>query len=260
MSQNRWKIWKVIICFMGLGMVAAKARACADGISVAEQASVSVVPDEAQVALSIETVDSDLDVALQKNSDASVDLKGYLRKEGARSVEMDPPIIETHFRPVNYATAEGPKSVTGYAVRTTVSFVVPRLSELKVLTSGALEHGASAVLATLLRSSQIDKARADARRQALEKAQARAIEAAKQVGQAPGLLTDIDESAPQLQSWSSFAILSAQRSDMYSQGNLLIAPSIYGPTVDQLSANRITVSSSVRVCLGFKEPTSREKR
>jgi len=235
-------------------------RACADGICASEQSSAKATPDQATLAVSVESTNEDVDVALQKNADSLGKLKEYFKKEGVRALETDPAIIESRYAQ-NYTSGVMAKTVNGYNVRTTVTAQITKLSDLKILTAGALMHGATALLAVQLGSSQLGQAKTQARQQALEKAKAKALDMAKQVGQSAGLVTTVDETAvPQV--WSTFATMSAQRSEaQYAQMNLLTNNG-YGYQAQgelPLESDKLVVTSSVRVCMEFKDLAAREK-
>lgn len=232
---------------------------CQDGISVTEQASVKVIPDEATLVLSVENLESDVDVALQKNSDDLSKLKGYLKKEGLVSVAVDPPIIENRYAQ-SYANGVTSQSLSGYAIRTTVTGLLKDLSKVKVVSAGAIGHGATYMMGIQLRSSEFDQAHDRARLEALKKAKARAVELAQQLGQPVGMVADVSEiSVPQ--PWSTFNILSAVQTQGMVRASLANLSS-YGmaiPTDTAIESNKIIASSSISLCMEFKDVPAHNK-
>ncbi len=165
----------------------------ADGtlLSVSAQAEAKRVPDVATISAGVVTQASDANAAMRANAEQMDKVMAAIRAAGI--AERD---IQTTGISVNpeYRYAENqPPTITGYQASNTVSLKVREVARLGKVLDALVASGANQVNGPSFEIDQPEAAYDEARRAALDKAQARAAMYAKTLGMRVRRIVSISE-------------------------------------------------------------------
>lgn len=184
-----------------IGALAAAARNPVEGnsaegsspriISVSGVGQVSVVPDEVNIALGVETFDASLAAAKKENDDRMGRLVKIAPGFGiaASGVRLDPVYVEPY-----YEARDGRRQLQGYYVRRRVEMTLTDLTKFEALMSSAIEAGANCVHAVNFDVRASETLQQEARRLAIKDAQSKARSVADDMGVALSRPQTITES------------------------------------------------------------------
>jgi uncharacterized protein YggE len=161
-------------------------------ISVAGEAVVYVVPDEAIVRFGIETYDPALHAATDANDAARGRLLKALRSAGIeeRNIQADHEGVEIIYPS---GSSSPPGAIAGYRVRRAYAVTLKTVSRLDELLRLVLTNGVNHVDGYELRTTELRKYRDDVRKKAVRAAREKAQALAGELGCAVGLPTTIGE-------------------------------------------------------------------
>lgn len=152
-------------------------------ITVTGDAELQVAPDEAILALSVESIDKDLAKAKQANDQGALAILAAAEAHGLTDAEIAADRIAIEPR---YEWTAGRRSFLGYAVRKSIALTLRDLGRFEGLLGAVLHAGATHFSGVTFRTSELrkhrDAARAAAIRAAKEKAEALAGELGQKLG------------------------------------------------------------------------------
>lgn len=145
-------------------------------ISLTTSETVEVIPDMAEITLTIRTEDQSASVCQQKNTEKLNQLLGYLKE-----LKFEDESIKTSGFALNprYKWTNNEQQFVGYEMRTTVVVTDVPMDQVGSMLSEAVENGANEIDSVSYFSSQYD--------QAYNQALAKAIELSKTKGEALAL-------------------------------------------------------------------------
>lgn len=152
-------------------------------ITVSGDADLQVAPDEAILALSVESIDKDLAKAKNANDQGVLAILAAAEAHGLTEGQIAADRIAIEPR---YEWAAGRRNFLGYAVRKSIALTLRDLARFEGLLGAVLHAGATHFSGVTFRTSELrkhrDAARAVAIRAAKEKAEALAGELGQKVG------------------------------------------------------------------------------
>lgn len=160
-------------------------------LSVSSSAEASRVPDIANVSAGVVTQAADADAAMQANSAQMQKVMAAIRKAGIAERDVQTTGVNVHPR-YDYRDNTPPK-ITGYQATNTVSIKVRDIGELGDVLDGLVASGANQVHGPSFDIDDKDAVYDEARRAALEKAQARATMYADALGMRVRRIASISE-------------------------------------------------------------------
>ena len=204
MTRNRLPL-RTLMLAIALATGTAMTAACAqtstpvapivssDGtlLSISAEASSKRVPDIATISTGVVTRAADSNAAMRQHADQMAKVMAALK--GAGIAERDIQTSGINLNPqYHYQQNEAPK-ITGYEARNTVSVKVRDLGKLGKIMDTLVAQGANELNGPSFEVDKPDEAYDEARRAALEKAQARAEMYAKTLGLKVRRIVSIDE-------------------------------------------------------------------
>ncbi|MGY0504084.1 SIMPL domain-containing protein [Luteimonas sp. e5] len=171
------------------------AIASADGtlLSVSAEASAKRVPDVATISTGVVTRAADTSTAMNQNAEQMSKVMAALKQAGIpeRDIRTSGISLNPDYR---YRENE-PAQIVGYQARNTVSVKVRDIRKLGRIIDTLVAQGANEINGPSFEIDKPDEAYDEARRAALEKAQARAEMYAKTLGLRVRRIVSIDESS-----------------------------------------------------------------
>ncbi|RMH91176.1 SIMPL domain-containing protein [Lysobacter pythonis] len=167
--------------------------ASSDGtlLSVSAEASSTRVPDIAMISTGVVSRAADTATAMRQNAEQMAKVMAALKQAGIAERDIQTSGINLNPQ-YHYQQNETPK-ITGYEARNTVSVKVRDLSKLGKTMDTLVAQGANELNGPNFQVDKPDEAYDEARRGALEKAQARAGMYAKTLGLRVRRIVSIDE-------------------------------------------------------------------
>ncbi len=160
-------------------------------LSVSAEASSHRVPDVATLSTGVVTRGADTTAAMRQNADQMAKVMAALKAAGIP--ERDIQTSGINLNPNYHYEQNQPPRITGYEARNTVSVKVRDLSRLGKIMDTLVAQGANELNGPSFEVDKPDEAYDEARRAALEKAQARAAMYAKTLGLRVRRIVSIDE-------------------------------------------------------------------
>ena len=167
-------------------------------VNVSGTAEVLVVPDQAEVRMTVQTLDMDLQVARSRN-DALVQQVFRIATE----LQIDPADVQTDIISVRPEYTDDddspqPPKFLGYEMSKRIVIVVRDIKALERLIPGILRAGVNQLDAVELQSSKIREHADEARALAVRAAREKAAAMAKELGQSIGKAIHISETQNQI--------------------------------------------------------------
>ncbi|MBW8823888.1 MAG: SIMPL domain-containing protein [Xanthomonadales bacterium] len=168
--------------------------ASSDGtlLSVSAEASSKRVPDVATISTGVVTRAADANAAMRQNADQMAKVMAAIKAAGV--AERDIQTSGVNLNPNYNYTPNKPPKINGYEARNTVSIKVRDIGKLGKVMDSLVAAGANDLNGPSFEVDKPDEAYDEARRGALEKAQARAEMYAKALGLRVRRIVSIDES------------------------------------------------------------------
>jgi len=168
--------------------------ASSDGtlLSVSAEASSKRVPDVATISTGVVTRAADANAAMRQNADQMAKVMAAIKAAGV--AERDIQTSGENLNPNYNYTRNKPPKINGYEARNTVSIKVRDIGKLGKVMDSLVAAGANDLNGPSFEVDKPDEAYDEARRGALEKAQARAEMYAKALGLRVRRIVSIDES------------------------------------------------------------------
>ena len=160
-------------------------------VSVSADASSKRVPDVATISTGVVTRGADTNTAMRQNAEQMAKVMAALKAAGIPERDIQTSGINLNPQYV-YQQNETPR-ITGYEARNTVSVKVRDLTKLGKIMDTLVAQGANELNGPSFEVDKPDEAYDEARRAALEKAQARAEMYAKTLGLRVRRIVSIDE-------------------------------------------------------------------
>ncbi|MBS0198942.1 MAG: SIMPL domain-containing protein [Proteobacteria bacterium] len=170
------------------------AIASSDGtlLSVSAEASSKRVPDVATISTGVVTRGTDANAAMRDNANQMAKVMAAIKASGI--AERDIQTSGVNLNPNYTYTPNKPPKINGYEARNTVSVKVRDIGKLGKVMDSLVAAGANDLNGPSFEVDKPDEAYDEARRGALEKAQARAEMYAKALGLRVRRIVSIDES------------------------------------------------------------------
>ena len=160
-------------------------------LSVSAEATSKRVPDVATISTGVVTRGADSNAAMRENADQMAKVLAALK--GAGIPERDIRTAGVNLNPQYHYAENQPPKITGYEARNTVSVKVRDLGKLGKIMDTLVAEGANELNGPSFEVDKPDEAYDEARRAALEKAQARAEMYAKALNLRVRRIVSIDE-------------------------------------------------------------------
>ena len=162
-------------------------------LSVSAEATSKRVPDVATISTGVVTRGADSNAAMRENADQMAKVLAALK--GAGIPERDIRTTGVNLNPQYQYAENQPPKITGYEARNTVSVKVRDLGKLGKIMDTLVAEGANELNGPSFEVDKPDEAYDEARRAALEKAQARAEMYAKALNLRVRRIVSIDETS-----------------------------------------------------------------
>ena len=222
-------------------------------ILVTGESVVYVQPDKIIVSLGIETWDSSIVAAKQKNDDIMKKTIAAIEKCGIRkkAIQTDSLSIQPTYKDVNwprYGTIEG------YVVQNALIVTLTNVSKVEGMISSALEAGVTHIHNVDFQTTELRKYRDQARHLALEAAREKARDMASVYDQTVGKPLQINENQSYggyYWSWNGWG--SRGRNQTMSQNSFVNAPSASEEELDTLALGKIGIRANVQVTFELKD-------
>ena len=161
-------------------------------LSVSAEATSKRVPDVATISTGVVTRGADTNTAMRQNAEQMAKVMAALK--GAGIAERDIQTAGVSLNPQYHYEQNQPPRITGYEARNTVSVKVRDLGKLGKIMDTLVAQGANELNGPSFEVDKPEEAYDEARRAALEKAQARAEMYAKALNLRVRRIVSIDES------------------------------------------------------------------
>ena len=160
-------------------------------ITVSGSAQISVVPDQIDIGIGVETFAPTVDAATSQNDTAIRAITAALRK---LAIEPEKIRTETMSLDIAYRSSDHPsRGIEGFFAKKTLTVRVPDAATAEKAVTAALANGANRILGIDYNTSQLRKLRDDARVRASQAAREKAQALAAQFGAKIGRPTSIQE-------------------------------------------------------------------
>lgn len=171
--------------------------------SVDGEATVDLVPDVAKFSVSVVTDGgNDVTSVQQENAKKMDNVTSFLADSGVEKKDLK---TDTYNLVPRYSTPNclglsvcPPASIVGYSLNQTVRVTVRDKSKIGDLLSGCVSRGANSVTEVTFTVDDEDAHKTAARKEAIEKAQEKAVEIARDAGFSIGKLVSIYETQPMM--------------------------------------------------------------
>lgn len=220
-------------------------------IVVNGEAVVNVQPDKIVITFGVETRDSDIIAAKQKNNDIMRKALTAIKECGIeeKDIQTDYLSIEPRWRN-DYNKDE----FLGYFVRNTLVVTLNDTKKVEELITKVLQSGVNYIHGINFQTTEFKKYREEARELALRAAQEKAEKMASVLGQTIGLPLQISENYPGLPGryYSSWWGASWGRDPGMSQNIIQEAPGNTGEISDTIALGKIAIRANVSVVFELK--------
>lgn len=157
---------------------AAPVHVATDGtlLSVSAQAETTRVPDIAHLSTGVVTQAADAEAAMQANATRMTEVIAAIREAGVaeRDIQTSGVNLDPQYRYADASRQNQPPTITGYEARNTVNITVRDIGELGETMDALVAVGANQINGPSFEVDDKESAYDEARRAAIEKAQARA--------------------------------------------------------------------------------------
>jgi uncharacterized protein YggE len=167
-------------------------------ITVTGEAQVIASPNQAVVAVGLETVNAKFPAAKAANDDLLHQVLGVAQRVGIESKHIQTDHISLH---PNQDWRGNRQVIKDYSARRTLLLTLENLSTLERLLSDLLEAGVSHIHEVEFRTTSLKRYRDEARAHAIQAAQAKARALAGALGQGVGQPLVIQENKDEWQAW-----------------------------------------------------------
>ncbi len=190
-------------------------------ISVSGNAVVHVKPDKIVVNLGIDTWDTDITVAKQKNAETLSRVIAAVQEVGIPedALQTDYLAIDPQWK--NFHTDEE-KIIIGYFVRNRLTVTLAEVEKIEDLLTSALASGVNQIYGLNFQTTELKKYREEAREEALKAAKEKAEKMSAVLGQRVGIPVHILEK--DTNSWEGFGMVQMQSHDGAGAGEM--SPSV----------------------------------
>jgi uncharacterized protein len=190
-------------------------------ISVSGDAVVHVKPDKIVVNLGIDTWDTDITVAKQKNAETLSRVITAVQEIGIPEDALQTDYLSIDPQWNNLHTNEE-KTIVGYFVRNRLTVTLSEVEKIEDLFTSALEAGVNQIYGLHFQSTELKKHREEAREEALKAAKEKAEKMSAVLGQRVGSPIHILEK--DIDSWGGFGMAQIQLNDGTGAGGM--SPSV----------------------------------
>jgi len=221
-------------------------------IAVNGEAVVNVKPDKIIITLGIETSDTDMAAAKQKNSDIMKKTMAAMKGLGVPEREIQTDYLSIEPRWKNDYSRE---NFLGYFVRNTLVVTLSDAAKVEKLITDVLQAGVNYIHGIDFQTIDFKKYREQARELALKAAKEKAAKMAAVLGQSIGLPIQITESysGSPWWYWSSWSGWGYGRSRAMSQNVAQEEPGGSGEMGDTVALGKISIRAAVTVTFELKK-------
>ena len=216
-------------------------------VTVTGEAEVRVVPDEVRVTAGVETTDSVLLNAKNRNEETVKRVRVAAAAAGVDNKNIQTEYIDIEPR---YRDSYDRKEVTNYVVRRSMVVTVRELSKFESILAAVVEAGSNYILGIEFRTTELRKYRDQARLLAVKAAREKATALASELGQQIDRPHVIEE---QQDNW--FSPFRSWWGGSYAGSQNVIqnaGPSSSGSAREALAPGQISVSARIKVSFELK--------
>jgi hypothetical protein len=221
-------------------------------IAVNGEAVVNVKPDKIVINFGIETWDTDIIVAKQKNNEILKKAKAAIKESGVlqRDIQTDYLSIEPRWK-----SEYRKEDFLGYFVRNTVVVTLTDAAKVEKLVTEVLQAGVNYIHGIDFQTTEFKKYREQARELALKAAKEKADKMAAVLGQSVGTPIQINESysGSPWWYWSSWSGWGYGRNQGMSQNVVQEAPGGSGEISDTIALGKISIRAAVTVTFELRK-------
>lgn len=221
-------------------------------ITVSGEAVVNAKPDKVIITFGIETSDTEIMVARQKNNDILKEAVAAIKQLGIpeKEIQTDYLSIEPKYR-IDYTKTD----FIGYFVRNTFVVTLADIEKVDELVTKVLEAGANYIHGIDFQTTEFKKYREQARELALNAAKEKAEKMAFVLGQSVGAPIQISEgySGSPWRYYSSWSGWGYGRSSGMSQNVSQNIQSGLGEIYDTIALGKISIRAMVSVTFELKK-------
>lgn len=160
-------------------------------VTVSAEGKVTVIPDTTRINISVVTDGKTADEVQQKNTETMNKVLDYVKNTGVEAKDIKTTFYNLYPR---YDYIEGRQIPAGFSLTQGVEIKVRDLKKVGEIVTGTVSRGANQVSGIEFFVDDPEAARAEARKQAFEKARAKAKEVAKLAGVRLGQVVTFSES------------------------------------------------------------------
>ena len=161
-------------------------------INTAGEATVYVVPDEAEISLGVETWANKLNDAKSTNDKSAESAVAAIKALGIDAKQISTNDVTVS---IDYEGSSYHRQIVGYSVRRTYVVKVKDVSLVSKVVDSALNNGANEISGVTFSSTELRKYRDQARKMAAKAAREKAIDLAAQLDAAVGPVRTVNESS-----------------------------------------------------------------
>jgi len=221
-------------------------------ITVNGEAVVNVKPDKIVINFGIETWDTDIIVAKQKNNEILKKAKAAIKESGVpeREIQTDYLSIEPRWK-----SEYRKEDFLGYFVRNTVVVTLTDVAKVEKLVTEVLQAGVNYIHGIDFQTTEFKKYREQARELALKAAKEKADKMAAVLGQSVGAPIQINESSggSPWWYWSSWSGWGYGRNQGMSQNVVQNVQGSSGEISDTISLGKISIRAAVTVTFELRK-------
>lgn len=221
-------------------------------ISVNGEAVVRVQPDQITITFGIETWDTDILIAKEKNNEIMKKAAAVIRNSGIQDKDIQTDYLSIEPR---YTDSYERKNFIGYFVRNTIVVTLTKADKVENLVTDMLQSGVNYIHNINFQTSEFKKYREQARELALNAAKEKAEKMAGALGQTVGNPVYINEGYTGSDWWyyNSWSGWGYGRSDVMSQN---VVQNIQG-SPDQISETialgKISIKATVNITFELRQ-------
>ncbi|MEX2961446.1 SIMPL domain-containing protein [Microbulbifer sp. TYP-18] len=166
-------------------------------VNISAQGEVSKAPDVAEISAGVTTEGKDSKAVMQANAEQMDKLVKAVEKAGIeqKDVQTSGISLSPRYGPVTSSSGVKRPQITGYMARNTVQIKVRKIEDLGGILDVLTEAGATNIHGPSFSIGEPEPLMAEARKQAVEKARARAQSFAEALGMKVGRIVSISEGA-----------------------------------------------------------------
>ena len=141
-------------------------------INVSGSAEVKVAPDEVYISAGVEIRNAQLDVAIHENDEGVASTLAFLKTAGVPEKDIQTDCIQVQ---PDYGSADSQIEPHFFQVRKSIGIKLNSVTNLEVVLSGLMSHGANVLDNVDLRTTELRKYRDQARAMAIKAAKEKAV-------------------------------------------------------------------------------------